>query len=305
MSIYELFFGFTPETQAKFPWLFTTAPIDRHNATRVVPMRVLSLGMGRTGTASMQKALQLLGYPTYHGFEMHANKPDNVMWNEALDMKYQRTAAAKAAKPWEPEDWRKFFDQLLGHVSAVTDLPCNVFSPELMAAYPEAKVILVEREIEAWYRSWENALIKGLETPGIDLYKYVIPDLDAMLGVAREGVMVHQFHAADTKEYRANARSTYRAHYAEIRALLKDQPGRLLEYKLGSGWEPLCAFLGQEMPDVPLPRINESAAHDQMGEVVKVIMARNAAHVLFLRVLPVVAVLAGVYWQFVGKGGTR
>jgi hypothetical protein len=32
---------------------------------------------------------------------------------------------------------------------------------------------------------------------------------------------------------------------------------RLLNYKLGSGWQDLCDFLGKEVPDEPFPRLNE------------------------------------------------
>lgn len=209
MSLSEFFTGFRPDTKAKFPWLFDQVPVDRHTCTRKVPMEVLSLGMGRTGTASMQKALQILGYPTYHGFEIHANKPDNDMWIEAFDIKYQRTPETKAEGPWTPKQWRAFFDKLLGHVSATTDLPCNCFGPELIAAYPEAKVILVERELEAWYKSWEKALIQSLEIPGLDWYMMIDKDVRRMCGVAREGIMRYQFGAKDTKEYREKSRPTY------------------------------------------------------------------------------------------------
>ena len=123
--------------------------------------------LGRTGTASMQKALIQLGYPTAHGFDMHANLPDGDMWREAFDAKYFGDTSTKLDKD--------FWDKLLGHVAAVTDTPCNCFGPELMAAYPDAKVILVERDIDAWYPSFERALIQGLEIPGIDL----IAKLDA------------------------------------------------------------------------------------------------------------------------------
>lgn len=209
MSLPEFFVGFSADTRAKFPWLFPSPPVDRHTCTRQRPMRVLSLGMGRTGTASMRSALQTLGYPTYHGFELHANKPDNDMWIEAFDAKYQRTAAARAQGPWTPQQWREFFDRLLGHVSAVTDLPCNAFAPELIAAYPDAKVVLVERDVEAWYGSWEKALIASLEMPGLDWYQFLDRDLGRMLGVAREGVMKCQFGAKDTDEYRETAKETY------------------------------------------------------------------------------------------------
>lgn len=43
---------------------------------------------------------------------------------------------------------RAKFDAYLGHCAAVTDMPCATFSEELMAAYPEAKIILVERDVE-------------------------------------------------------------------------------------------------------------------------------------------------------------
>jgi hypothetical protein len=41
--------------------------IDRHTCTRVVPLQVLGLGFSRTGTLSMQKAIENLGYQNpYH-----------------------------------------------------------------------------------------------------------------------------------------------------------------------------------------------------------------------------------------------
>ena len=31
---------------------------------------------------------------------------------------------------------------------------------------------------------------------------------------------------------------------------------RLLEWRVGDGWEPLCKFLGKEIPDEPFPHVN-------------------------------------------------
>ena len=33
---------------------------------------------------------------------------------------------------------------------------------------------------------------------------------------------------------------------------------KLLIYEVGQGWEPLCAFLGKPVPDVPFPNLNDS-----------------------------------------------
>ncbi|KAK5740411.1 hypothetical protein LTR17_004674 [Elasticomyces elasticus] len=135
MSLYELFFGYTAATKAKHPECFTATTIDRHTCHRTTPMQVLSLGMSRTGTASMHAALPILGYDTYHGFYFYSNVLDTDMLPEAYKSK------------------------LLGHVSAVTDIPAASFGPELISAYPDAKVNLVERETETWYKSFHDVSI--------------------------------------------------------------------------------------------------------------------------------------------------
>jgi hypothetical protein len=46
------------------------------------------------------------------------------------------------------------FDALLGHAVAVTDAAANCFAAELIAAYPDAKVVLNMRaDLEAWNKS--------------------------------------------------------------------------------------------------------------------------------------------------------
>ncbi|CAG8970818.1 hypothetical protein HYALB_00001606 [Hymenoscyphus albidus] len=75
---------------------------------RPVEMQVLYLGLSRTGTMTMQTALNKLGYRSYHFTE--AVKPDNRKfrhincWAEALKRK-----ATGIGKPYEPAD----FDKLL------------------------------------------------------------------------------------------------------------------------------------------------------------------------------------------------
>ena len=64
------------------------------------------------------------------------------------------------------------------------------------------------------------------------------------------------FNCHDQESYQANARDTYRKHYEMIRR--KVPKDRLLDYKLGSGWEPLCTFLGKPIPEQPFPWKNES-----------------------------------------------
>jgi len=44
----------------------------------------------------------------------------------------------------------KDFDELLWQYQAISDTPCVLFTDELLEAYPDAKVILTERDVESW-----------------------------------------------------------------------------------------------------------------------------------------------------------
>ena len=54
---------------------------------------------------------------------------------------------------------------------------------------------------------------------------------------------------------RAALRQGYLDHYAHVRSVVPKD--RLLEFKSQDGWEPLCNFLGKDIPDEPYPRIND------------------------------------------------
>ena len=55
-------------------------------------------------------------------------------------------------------------------------------------------------------------------------------------------------------EDRDHAIRVYREHNRRVRETVPAE--RLLVYRPGDGWEPLCAFLGCEVPAEPYPRVN-------------------------------------------------
>lgn len=55
----------------------------------------------------------------------------------------------RSREPFGKADW----DQVLGRYQAVADLPTSAFVPELLAAYPDAKLIFTPREENGWYDS--------------------------------------------------------------------------------------------------------------------------------------------------------
>jgi len=93
-----------------------------------------------------------------------------------------------------------------------------------------------------------------------------------------------------------NLEICYIEHYNIIRAVTP--PERLLEYELGSGWEPLCKFLGKPIPDEPFPHINEREALKEWIAITTRRSLFNALQNVILAGITVSAVVVGMYWTF-------
>jgi len=206
---------------------------------------------------ALKAALHILGYnDVYHGTDVYSNIQDCDMWMDALRAKY-----FGKGKPFG----RAEFDKLLGHCAAITDGPANCFGPELIEAYPDAKVVLVKRDFEAWFKSFD-AIIEGAYSKMFRILGYTDPGWMGKVQGVIDLWLPGQFKAATAAECRANARQVYEEHYAEARRITPK--GQLLEYRLGDGWEPLCRFLGKKVPDVPFPKINESSMLKRQLDIV-------------------------------------
>ena len=74
---------------------------------------------------------------------------------------------------------------------------------------------------------------------------------------------------------------------------------RLLEYQVQEGWEPLCRFLGKEVPKEEFPRVNDSAffveAHGKLWAYAVIRSVKNVGVGLVS-----VAVAVGA-WYWYGK----
>ena len=232
----------------------------------------------------MQVALENLGYkPAYHGYTPLVKTNDCAKWNRAFEAKYHNRGPR-----FTRDDW----DDLLGNYQAVTDSPAICFAEELMIAYPEAKVVLVERDIERWYQSFE-VLIRGMYNPVVPVLKILDPQLLRPIATMFYYVYVDPkgfCRTANKKELQATARNIYREHYDNVRRLCPKE--RLFDFRLEDGWGPLCDFLGKEKPEVPFPRLNESAA---LAEKFDDFNKRSFRLVLRNLALVIMSVLVGLF----------
>ncbi|KAJ7460212.1 P-loop containing nucleoside triphosphate hydrolase protein [Mycena latifolia] len=222
-----------------------TRCLSRH---RSVPMQVLAMGFSRTGTTSLKKALEMLGYVrTNHGWDAFATAEELELWITAVKAKFHEKGPAYGREEW---------DRLLGDCQAVADVPHILFAAELIAAYPDAKVVLNMRNPDTWWPSFQA-------TVGVELQPSLLRRINAWVSpelAGRYDALMHLVFTILFKEDAARvseetAKKRFLEHYEELRRLVPKE--RVLEYEVKQGWVPLCTFLGKEPPATAFPRVND------------------------------------------------
>ncbi|KAF2756881.1 hypothetical protein EJ05DRAFT_539010 [Pseudovirgaria hyperparasitica] len=219
--------------------------------TRSEPMQILCLGLSRSGTESLSRALAILDYKPYHGFNAVADTADLVRWDQARRAKYAGYPLALDTA---------FYDSVLGPYTAVLDSsPAGYNAAELVAAYPDAKVILNTRDVAAWHASFAGTIVPAMVSTARPLARLL-----CMFGTERfwldrgRQAAVCFWRCEGPRGIEANMDWVYKEHAAMVRGLMVGEPGRFLEWQIGDGWEPLCAFLGKEVPEEEFPSGNTS-----------------------------------------------
>lgn len=133
-------------------------------------------------------------------------------------------------------------------------MPTAAFVGPLMKQYPDAKIILVERDFESWYESVRKTIywslceksIPNRTTRQIEVHQFLKSD------VLMEGILKDKESFLDKERVRA----IFEKHNNWVKENVPAD--KLLIMKMGEGWERICPFLGKEIPDVPFPCVNTS-----------------------------------------------
>ena len=214
---------------------------------------LLCLGSPRTGTASLMRALEILGFPnTHHGWDLC--ELDHLQWQwPILDQANDATFAnlpTYRGTPFSREEW----NQVFGQYDAVSDV-ASFYAESLIPAYPDAKVILVERDIEAWCNSMQS-VVKPISSPWMRWFVTKVGDYAGYpCGSVSFRTQQGWTRSSCPEDVEKNIRAAYIRHYEYVRSSVPAE--QLLDFKLADGWGPLCSFLGKEVPDIPFPHINE------------------------------------------------
>ena len=194
-------------------------------------LRVVGAGLGRTGTNSLKVALErLLGAPCYHMLEVRQRRPDAQVWLDALQGR--------------PAD----LGGLLADYAATVDWPAAALWKRLSEEHPDALVLLSTREDAAtWLRSARATIMPVAEPDWYDDPEW-----------ATMRAMDEAMFAAFDPRWRDDgaAKAAYDRHVETVRREVP--PERLVEWRPGEGWEPLCSALDVPVPDEPFPHVNST-----------------------------------------------
>ncbi|HET9470357.1 MAG TPA: sulfotransferase [Usitatibacter sp.] len=197
-------------------------------------LNVVGAGLGRTGTNSLKLALEvLLGGPCYHMFELAARPRDTPAWH--------------AAVRGEEVD----FSTLLEGYVATVDWPACAFWREIAATSEDAFVLLSTRDSAShWWESIAATIIPTVSQP--------LPTEDP--ATAERRTMIREMMKArftPAWRERDEAIAAYERHNEEVRESVPRE--RLIDWRPGEGWEPICTALGIAVPEVAFPHVNSTA----------------------------------------------
>jgi hypothetical protein len=189
--------------------------------------KVFGIGLSRTGTRSLNQALEHLGYRAFH-------------WRFSSE---NRLVALGDAY---------FCD-------AITDINAAFQFEILDRTFPAAKFVYTTRPLE----SWVPAVSAHYDAASPDILLQQLRAIAVEQDPTKPIAIVHTplYHAIHHTLYTGHRswRDAYEAHESRVRSHFEGRPEKLLTLGIvaeGGGWPELCAFLGKPVPSMSFPRID-------------------------------------------------
>jgi hypothetical protein len=253
-------------------------------------MKILILGLSRTGTSSLRQALFDLGISdVYHFTSVVSENPrDADLWVRALEAKLQGKGS------WTFDDW----EALLGHCMAVSDHPCLTFTEELLEMYPDAQVILTVRDnVDVWHESVMETIwpfVEKMIIPSAPIWRKIWRLFLNETAFDRMNRLFHLNPDGMYWKFPEQGKRFYEEHNLKVERMAGE---RLLVYNVKQGWGPLCEFLGYEVPEWNFPRVNDRAVfishQEKFGAHLNLMVAKNMGKYLLWMV-----VLGLSFWYY-------
>ena len=182
--------------------------------------KIFCIGLNKTGTTSLHKAFEILGYKSVH----YSCEVGNIQHIISNNFKNNRLLLEGLEHYDVILDWND---------ESILDL-YKVFDQQ----YTNSKFILNTRDLDGWINSREKHVLN-------------ISDLENLQKKYPE----HTWYNIDKEAWE----KLYHQHHKSVKDYFKNRPNDILEFNLfdGDGWEKLCGFLKIDQPTVVFPFVNK------------------------------------------------
>jgi len=220
--------------------------VSKPNESGSKGIRLVCAGLGRTGTLSLTEALVTLGYKPYHYIDFgHARQ-----WSDL----------AEGNGKSSPDT---IIDTIVvdGYDAVLENPTCEIYT-DILKRFPNAKVILTVRDSpEKFEHSWKTLMdtMAVTEKP----FRWSFPSFFQWIPLFQRLKTIRKFMGTTHLELEPGALAhgwrdkpegwlgdQYTKHNEHVIATVSD-PENILVFNAKDGWEPLCAFLGCEVPAAP------------------------------------------------------
>jgi len=221
-----------------------------------MPLKVIGVGFGRTGTDSLREAMEILGMPCYH--MISAGHRDEYKYWVKADKQIRETGETTLLK--------EIFENPKHKWGAAVDFPTCVYYKELLKIYPDAKFVLGIRDPEKWYESAVNTIWHpwGFEWSPFMTISPTIRDLHKLRNSYISRVLKVPYDELNPRDVwnKEKMIKGFNQHIEDVKATIPAD--KLHIFRVTDGWDGLCAFLGEKVPDVPFPNINDKKEYSKM-----------------------------------------
>ena len=183
--------------------------------------KVFGIGLSKTGTSSLSKALSMLNFSTAH-------------WTNP----YSHDLITKEDVP--------LFDSL-------TDISISHQYKDLYEKYPEAKFVLTSRSVEKWEKSFLTHYARSMHSTSFDDLKKIITEQYPPRFGQRYIDMHHELY------FKHNDLSdAYQAHEQDVLSFFQGRENQLLMLDVSkpNALQELSNFLGVDSPQSNFPHVN-------------------------------------------------
>lgn len=199
--------------------------------------KIFGIGLSKTGTTTLNKALEILGFKSVHC------PTDRTTFQELLQGKYRLS--------------------VLNDYDAITDIVVSIYYAQFDKEYPNSKFILTVRNKQDWLKSIQQHIERTLL--GGKWLDY-LADRKIALG-PKEAVFAEVCYFLHCVTYGCPAYSESRLGFAydnHTENVINYFSGRddllILDVCAGDGWEKLCKFLSKPVPNEKFPYENKTCS---------------------------------------------